>query len=172
MADGVRFEAPGGDIDPAFAETIDAFIGTPRAAEGAPAWRQAQRYIDLVQARDFAGLADLFTDDAIIFPPLRRRPLVGRAEIVDFYTNTVARVTPHVIAVSIFGEGRECFMELATQFDVEGQPRYLLTTIDHFTIADDGRFSRMVVYVRPASGGSPMANNLSRNVNEPEGKIA
>jgi hypothetical protein len=150
MADGVRFEAPGGEIDPAFADRIDVFVGTPRTASGSPAWRQAQRYIELVQARDFAGLPDLFTDDAIIFPPLRRKPAVGREEIVDFYINTVAKVCPHVIAVSIFGEGRECFMELATQFDVEGQPRYLLTTIDHFTIAEDGRFSRMVVYVRPS----------------------
>jgi hypothetical protein len=166
MANGVRLEAPGGEIDPAFADSTDAFIGTPRPATGGAAWPQAQKYIDLVQARDFAGLPDLFTEDAIIFPPLRRRPAVGRAEIVDFYTNTVAKVTPHVIAVSIHGEGRECFMELATQFDVEGQPRYLLTTIDHFTLADDGRFSRMVVYVRPSSSGSQMANNLSRNVNE------
>jgi hypothetical protein len=150
MTDDVRFEAPGGEIDPAFADRSDVFVGTPVAASGSPAWRQAERYIELVQARDFAGLPDLFTDDAIIFPPLRRKPAVGRDEIVDFYVNTVARVCPHVIAVSIFGEGRECFMELATQFDVEGQPRYLLTTIDHFTIAGDGRFSRMVVYVRPS----------------------
>jgi hypothetical protein len=166
MANDIRYEAPGGLIDPAFADSIDVFIGAPQPANGSPAWRQAQKYIELVQARDFAGLPDLFTDDAIIFPPLRRKPLVGRAEIADFYLNTVAKVTPHVIAVSIFGEGKECYMELATQFDVEGQPRYLLTTIDHFTIADDGRFSRMVVYVRPSSPGSQMANNLSRNVNE------
>jgi hypothetical protein len=150
MTDGVRFGAPGGEIDAALAERIDVFVGTPQAAGGSPAWRQAQKYIELVQARDFAGLPDLFTDDAIIFPPLRRKPAVGRDEIVDFYVNTVAKVCPHVIAVSIFGEGNECFMELATQFDVEGRPRYVLTTIDHFTIADDGRFSRMVVYVRPS----------------------
>jgi hypothetical protein len=150
MADQARLEAPGGEIDAMRADRIDVFTGTPRAARAAPAWRQAQKYIDLVQARDFAGLPDLFTDDAIIFPPLRRRPAVGRDEIVDFYVNTVAKVCPHVIAVSISGEGRECFMELATQFDVDGEPRYVLTTIDHFTIADDGRFSRMVVYVRPS----------------------
>jgi len=150
MANGARLEAPGGEIDPARADRIDVFTGTPQAANGAPAWRQAQKYIELVQARDFAGLPELFTDDAVIFPPLRRRPAVGRAEIVDFYVNTVAKVCPHVIAVSIHGEGKECFMELATQFDVDGELRYVLTTIDHFTIADDGRFSRMVVYVRPS----------------------
>jgi len=145
-----HYPAPGGDIDPGPAERIDVFLGTPAQAKGAPAWQQAQRYIEKVQARDFAGLPDLFTDDAIIFPPLRRKPVVGRAEIEDFYINTVAKVCPHVIAISIFGEGNECFMELATQFDVEGEPRYVLTTIDHFTIAADGRFSRMIVYVRPS----------------------
>lgn len=150
MADQTSLPVPGGEIEPDLAETVDAFRGTPASATAAPAWRQAQNYIELVQARDFAAMPDLFTEDAIIFPPLRRRPAVGRAEITDFYVNTVAKVCPHVIAVSIHGEGRECFMELATQFEVAGRMRYLLTTIDHFTLAEDGRFSRMIVYVRPS----------------------
>ena len=150
MADDPPLPVPGGDIDPGLADTVDVFCNTPAAASAPPAWNQAQRYIELVQTRDFAGLPDLFTEDAIIFPPLRRRPAVGRAEITDFYVNTVAKVCPHVIAVSIHGEGQECFMELATQFEVAGRPRYVLTTIDHFTLAADGRFSRMIVYVRPS----------------------
>jgi hypothetical protein len=150
MSDAAQMPVPGGEIDPALAETVDVFRDTPAPASAPPAWRQARKYIELVQARDFAGLPELFTEDAIIFPPLRRRPAIGRAEIVDFYVNTVAKVCPHVIAVSIHGEGTECFMELATQFDVGGRPRYVLTTIDHFTLAPDGRFSRMIVYVRPS----------------------
>jgi hypothetical protein len=150
MTADARMPVPGGEIDPALAETVDVFRDTPAAGAATPAWRQAQRYIELVQARDFAGLPDLFTEDAIIFPPLRRKPAIGRDEIVDFYLNTVAKVCPHVIAVSIHGEGTECFMELATQFDVGGRQRYVLTTIDHFTLAPDGRFSRMIVYVRPS----------------------
>src|SRR5690242_9525728 len=150
MADGPPLPVPGGEIESDLAETVDVFRDTPASAKAAPAWRQAQKYIELVQARDFAAMPELFTEDAIIFPPLRRRPAVGRAEITDFYVNTVAKVCPHVIAVSIHGEGQECFMELATQFEVTGRPRYVLTTIDHFTIAEDGRFSRMIVYVRPS----------------------
>ena len=144
-----RYPAPGGDIDPALAEKRDVFVGTPKSATAAPAHRQAQRYIELVQARNFIGLADLFTEDGIIFPPLRRKPVVGRAEMIAFYRDTVAKVTPRVIAVSIVGEGNECFMELASEFDVDGRPRFILTTIDHFTLAPDGRFSRMIVYLRP-----------------------
>lgn len=144
-----ELKVPGGVLDPAHADKRDVFIGTPVDAKAAPAYRLAQTYIEHVQARDFHKLPDLFTDDAVIYPPLRRKPVVGRAEIVDFYENTIAKVTPIAKAVSIFGEGDDCFMELSIPMDVDGEERYVLTTIDHFTLAPDGRFNRMIVYLRP-----------------------
>ncbi len=149
MAETVRYLVPGGELDPKYADKRDVYIGRPKDAVASPAYRQAQKYIELVQARKFEGLPDLFTEDAVIFPPMRRKPVVGRAEIEDFYANTVAKVTPYTVAVAIFGEGNDCFMELAPQFDVDGEQRFLFTTIDHFTLAPDGRFSRMIVYLRP-----------------------
>jgi ketosteroid isomerase-like protein len=149
MSDRPAYLVPGGELDPKYAAKRDVFVGKPADAKASERYRLAQRYIEHIQAREFDKLPDLFTDDAVIYPPLRREPVVGRAEIVDFYNNTIAKVTPRAVAVSIFGEGNECFMELSTQFDVDGEQRYILTTIDHFTLAPDGRFSRMIVYLRP-----------------------
>lgn len=149
MADNVHYRVPGGELDPQHADKRDVFIGTPVDAEAAPPYRLAQQYIEYIQAREFEKLPHLFTDDAMIFPPLRRKPVVGKAEIIDFYRNTIGKIAPITKAVSIFGDGHDCFMELSTQYDVDGEPRYVLTTIDHFTIAADGRFNRMIVYLRP-----------------------
>ena len=144
-----ELSVPGGVLDPAHADKRDVFIGTPADAVASPAYRLAQTYVELVQSREFHKLPDLFTDDAVIYPPLRRAPVVGRAAIVDFYNNTIAKVTPVAKAVSIHGEGNDCFMELSIPMDVDGEQRYVLTTIDHFTLAPDGRFNRMIVFLRP-----------------------
>ena len=71
-------------------------------------------------------------------------------QVVIKSLDTHFRQIPGVAGATIHGDGTECFMELATQFDVGGSQRYVLTTIDHFTLAPDGRFSRMIVYVRPS----------------------
>ena len=149
MAEKLHYPVPGGAVDPAHADKRDVFLETPVDAVASPAYRLAQTYIEYVQTGAFDRLPELFTDDAVIFPPLRRTPVVGKAEIVDFYLNTIGKIAPIAKAVSIFGEGNECFMELASQYDVDGEPRYILTTIDHFSLAEDGRFNRMIVYLRP-----------------------
>jgi hypothetical protein len=149
MVDGVELRVPGGVLDPAHADKRDVFLAPPEDAQASPAYRLAQTYIEYVQAGAFDRLPDLFTDDAQIYPPLRRAPVVGKAEIIDFYQNTIGKIAPIAKAVSIVGDGPECFMELSSAYDVDGQLRYMLTTIDHFTLAPDGRFSRMIVYLRP-----------------------
>src|SRR5258708_676939 len=121
MANDARFIAPGGDIDPKHAAQRDVYAATPAAAVPSPAYRLAQRYIELVRAKNFAEMPNLFTEDAITFPPLRRKPVVGRAEITDFYLNVIGKRAPNAMAVSIFGEGNECFMELANEYEIEGQ---------------------------------------------------
>jgi hypothetical protein len=145
----LHYPVPGGAVDPAHADKRDVYLDTPIDAQAPPAHRLAQTYIEYVQAGAYDKLPELFTDDAVIFPPLRRTPVVGKTEIADFYRNTIGKIAPIAKAVSIFGEGNDCFMELASRYDVDGEQRYILTTIDHFTLAEDGRFSRMIVYLRP-----------------------
>ena len=149
MSQQRHYPVPGGAVDPAHAASRDVYLAEPVDAQASPAYRLALTYIEYVQTRQYDKLPDLFTDDAVIFPPLRREPVVGREEIVDFYRNTIGKIAPVAKAVSIFGEGNECFMELASRYEVDGEQRYILTTIDHFTLAEDGRFNRMIVYLRP-----------------------
>lgn len=149
MTDNTPLMAPGGAIDPKYAHERDVFLNKPADAAASPAYKLAETYVERVRAGDFAGMAELFTEDAIVFPPLRAAPAVGREAIRHFYQNTIGKIAPKPVAVSIFGEGRECYMELSVQLEVDGEPRWALTTIDHFTLADNGLFSRMVVYVRP-----------------------
>jgi hypothetical protein len=150
MAAETNFPAPGGVVDAALADRLDAYVGTPAQAQPKPPYASALKYIELCQAGRYVELATLFTDDAIIFPPVRRKPARGRAEIEAFYRDVVGKFAPKVIGVSIVGDGPECFMELALAIEVDGKPRHTLSSIDHFTVAPDGRFSRMIVYVRPS----------------------
>jgi hypothetical protein len=149
MADKVELRVPGGVLDPAHADKRDVFAEPPTDAVAEPAYRLAQTYVEYVRNDQFDKLPDLFTDDAQIYPPLRRAPVVGKAAIVDFYANTIGKIAPKPKAVSIVGEGDECFMELSIPMEVDGEQRYCPTTIDHFTLAPDGRFNRMIVYLRP-----------------------
>jgi hypothetical protein len=149
MADTVDLRVPGGVLDPAHADKRDVFASPPTDAVAPPAYRLAQTYVEYVRADAFDKLPDLFTDDAQIYPPLRRAPVVGKQAIIEFYANTIGKIAPKPKAVSIVGDGNECFMELSIPMDVDGEQRYVLTTIDHFTLAPDGRFSRMIVYLRP-----------------------
>jgi hypothetical protein len=149
MADQVELRVPGGVLDPAHADKRDVFASPPTDAEAKPAYRLAQTYVEYVRAGAFDKLPELFTDDAQIYPPLRRAPVVGKQAIIDFYRDTIGKIAPIPKAVSIVGDGAECFMELSIPMDVDGEQRYVLTTIDHFTLAADGRFSRMIVYLRP-----------------------
>jgi hypothetical protein len=149
MADEIELRVPGGVLDPAHADKRDVFLAPPAEAQAGPAYRLAQTYVEYVRADAYDKLPDLFTDDAQIYPPLRRAPVVGKPAIVDFYAKTIGKLAPKPKAVSIVGAGDECFMELSISTDVDGEQRYVLTTIDHFTLAPDGRFSRMIVYLRP-----------------------
>jgi hypothetical protein len=150
MVAEAHFPAPGGMVDAALADRLDVYVGTPEQAAGSPAYALARKYVEICRNGRYEELADLFSDDAVIFPPVRQRPARGRAEIEAFYRDVVAKFAPRVIGVSIVGEGSECFMELAQEIELEGERRYRLSSIDHFTLGPDGRFSRMIVYVRPA----------------------
>ena len=144
-----HYPAPGGEVDAALADRMDAYVGTPQQAAPGPAYALALTYVELCQAGRYSDLPSLFSDDAVIFPPVRRKPARGRAEIEVFYRDVVAKAAPKIIGVSIVGNGPECFMELALAMEVQGERRYVLSSIDHFTLGADGKFSRMIVYLRP-----------------------
>ena len=47
--------------------------------------------------------------------------LKGRAQIEEFYTKTIGRMKPHVIAVAYTGDDHQCMVELANRFEHNGR---------------------------------------------------
>ena len=145
---------PGGRLDGSVA-TLDLYRDVPARAEPPPgaACQGAQRYVELVNAGRYEEVAELFEEDAVVLEPTRHRTR-GRDRIRAFYAGTIGQMKPTVVAVAYLGDDRDCMVELATRRAVDGQPRFALVSIDHFTLGESGKFSRMVAFVRPT--GEPV----------------
>ena len=140
----------GGQLDPAFSNA-DVYIGTPATPSVPPtrACALARRYVELVNAGKYLEVAALFADDATFLEPMRPS-LHGRAEIDSFYTTRIGAMAPQVMGVSFFGNDSECMVELALQTEMGGEKRWVLVSIDHFILNDDGRVKSMTAFSRPA----------------------
>jgi hypothetical protein len=142
----------GGQLDPAFMDA-DVYIGTPAAPVVPPgrACEAARRYVELVNAGKYAEVAALYADDATFLEPMRPN-LHGRAQIDEFYTMRIGGMAPQVMAVSYFGDDRECMVELALHTAIAGEPRWVLVSLDHFILNPDGRIQSMIAFARPVRG--------------------
>ena len=143
---------PGGQLDPAFPDA-DVYIGTPATPHrrrAAPVrWRA--RYVELVNAGKYAEVAHSIADDATFLEPMRPT-LHGRAQIDEFYTKRIGGMAPQVMAVTYFGDDRECMVELALHTEIAGQQRWVLVSIDHFILGEDGKVKSMTAFARPVRG--------------------
>ena len=146
-------EAPmvvaGGELDPAF-PGADVYRAEPRAPVVPPgrACALAQRYVELVNAGKYAEVAALYADDATFLEPMRPN-LHGRAQIDEFYTKRIGGMQPTVAAVAYLGNDSECMVELALRTEMAGQQRYVLVSIDHFILNEEGRIRSMAAFARP-----------------------
>ena len=141
---------PGGMLDPSISKA-DAYIGMPVAAEppDTPACHLAKKYVDTVSAGKYSEMASLFTEDAIFLDPLRKS-VGGRLSIGEFYEQTIGALKPKVVGVAYTGHKNDCMLELSTEMTVNGENRYILASIDHFTLdVEQGKFNRMIVFTRP-----------------------
>lgn len=152
MASEPPMIVPGGQLDPAFPHA-DVYIGTPKAgvAPQGRACTVAKRYVDLINAGDYAGVAQLFADDATFLEPMRPT-LRGRAQIDEFYTKRIGSMKPQIIAVTYLGNDAECMITLARQIEIEGQQRYVLVSVDHFLVGENEKILSMAAFARPERG--------------------
>lgn len=143
---------PGGQLDPAFPDA-DVYIGTPVAATapGGRACAVAQRYVELINAGDYAGVAALYADDATFLEPMRPT-LQGRAQIDEFYTKRIGSMKPQIVAVAYLGNDAECMITLTRRVEIGGQQRYVLVSVDHFLVDAKGKISSMAAFARPPRG--------------------
>jgi hypothetical protein len=147
----------GGALDPSIA-SMDVYLAEPIRAD-APATRACQAarsYVELADGGRFAEMPELFAENAVVMDPAGRT-LQGRSQITDFYEGPIRRMRPRLMAVAYVGDEVDCMVELATLKPVEGRLRWVLVSIDHFTMAADGKVARMVAFARaprapPAAG--------------------
>lgn len=139
----------GGPLDPAFPDA-DIFVGAPEPARVPPgrACAVARRYVDLINAGDYAGVAALYADDASLLEPMRPG-LHGRAQIDEFYSRRIGGMKPRLVATSILGDDVECMIALALRVGIDGQERYALVSVDHFQLDAQGRILSMTAFARP-----------------------
>jgi hypothetical protein len=145
---------PGGQLDTTISG-LDVFIGEPKPADPGttPACLQAKKYVDTLRAGKYAEMASLFADHATFLDPLRKN-VNGHLNIADFYQNTIGPMHLTVVGVAFVGQGSDCILELAVKEKVNGQERYVMGGLDHFTLNAAGKFSRMVVFTRPPPAGA------------------
>lgn len=149
VADTKPFVAPGGLIDPAFPDA-DVYIGKPESPPVPPgkACEVAARYVELVNAGKYAEVAALYADDASFLEPMRPN-LQGRAQIDEFYTKRIGSMAPEVMAVAWFGNETECIVDLALKTEINGEERWVLVSVDHFIVGEDGKIKSMTAFARP-----------------------
>jgi hypothetical protein len=84
----------------------------------------------------------------VILEPTRQT-IRGIAQIRAFYAGRIGALKPQLVAVAYLGNNSDCMVELAARRDVQGQQRYALVSIDHFSVGRDGKVVRMVAFARP-----------------------
>lgn len=100
--------------------------------------------------------ADLFGADAVLLEPTGHAA-DGLAEIRSFYETIIGRMKPEIIAVAYLGDDTDYMVELATKKQVNGEARFVLVSIDHFTLGADGKIARMIAFSRPPAASTTMA---------------
>jgi hypothetical protein len=140
-------QVPGGMLDPS-QRPRDIYVGTPVAAVPDPntACTVAERYVKLVDSGRTSELAALYAADGTVYPPTQNIAH-GRAEIAAFYAK-VGALKPRIIGVAYIGTKRECIAYLAVGTKINGEQRFTMVTVDHFTLNDKGEVSRMIAFSR------------------------
>jgi SnoaL-like domain len=147
-AGGSAWEIAGGALDAGVAG-LDVYLRVPKAADAPPgtACQIAKRYVDLINGRSFAEITDLFENDAVVLDQIGKN-VRGHDEINAYFT-ALGQMPPQMIAVAYTGNDVDCMVEIATQMKIQGQPRYVLTSVDHFTLGKSGKVTRLVAFGRP-----------------------
>ncbi len=118
----------------------------------------ARAYLLHVNARDAAGLVNLFAEDALFRTPYGA-VLHGRGEVRQFYAPLLAGSAAAVRAVSYYDSGNVCTFELEAQsrrsetgdFVPDTNGTWIPTSVDIFAVDASGKITNMVAYPAPRS---------------------
>ena len=114
------------------------------------AHQAATRYLELINAGEFARVGSLFAENAVVLGPTGDT-VHGKSAVSALWGDEFSKTGPlSVSAASMVCEGNVCVAEISPQFAGEPEPRVGLV-VDHFTVNDQGEITRLAIYVRPPS---------------------
>jgi SnoaL-like domain len=106
------------------------------------------KYVQLINARRYDDIGDLFAEDAEFLAPTGDT-LRGRKTIQAFYAAGLRKISPDEVWVhSSVAEGDRCVIEIAARL-ADDPPDKTHIVVDHFTVDGAGLVARMAVYLRP-----------------------
>jgi len=117
----------------------------------APARMRAamQAYVDRINARDAAGVLDLFAPDAVIEDPVGDAPKSGAA-LAAWFADTIAFDTRiHPVAPIRGSHGNAAALAFDVTFTPPDGGRLRIRSIDVCTFDDDGRITSLKGYWGP-----------------------
>jgi hypothetical protein len=107
-----------------------------------------RKYVDLINARRYDDIGDLFAEDAEFLAPTGDT-LRGRQSIQAFYAAGLRKISPDEVWLhSSVAEGARCVIEIAARL-ANDPPGKTHIVVDHFTVDGAGLVTRMAVYLRP-----------------------
>ena len=123
-----------------------------------------QAYIDLFNAQDAQGIADLYAEDAVLIDPMGTPPKKGKAAILEFYTLAVKNgaklelVGPTRIAGNSAAFPFKCTVggmthvdgDVAVEVDLP-KGGMIIDIIDTFQFNEDGKVTEMNAYWGPSN---------------------
>ncbi|MEZ4292019.1 MAG: hypothetical protein R3E53_16395 [Myxococcota bacterium] len=150
---------PGSPLDPAY-PNAEVYLETPSSPSipAGAACRVAARYVELVNAgRGTPRVAELFGEDATFLEPVRAPAFAARRRSAT--STPPDRAIPAGGARRSRSSGTRRSDARACDEDGDRGPitRWLLVSVDHFVLGDDGRIEQMVVFVRPPTEEGPGA---------------
>jgi glyoxylase I family protein len=120
----------------------------PVRLSAVPTPRQvAERYIELVNQRDLAGIVDLFAEDGMVEPPnpAYARRIQGIEALTAHYANSVGRRKPNLTVTNWYVSGRVCIVELESEVNDSPDP---MGVVDVFELDDSAKIRRLTAYRR------------------------
>jgi steroid delta-isomerase len=103
-------------------------------------------YVATINGRDPDAIADLFTEDAVQADPASQPPNVGRKAIAGFFSTGIAASQGWVFEAE---RVHTCASTVAIDFRITvslGEGSMIISGIEVFEAADDGRFSSAHAY--------------------------
>ena len=111
-----------------------------------------------VEARDIEAIRATLAEDVLFFSPVAFQPFQGRDVVTEVLSNVMEVFGDFAYTDDLAGDGTHA---LVFRTSVKGKT---VEGLDHLTLDDGGRITRLTVMLRPLSGVIAMAEEMGPRV--------